>query len=406
MLKKAFTDRAANDSKTALASIVLVANTFIWYLYTGRFLTNITEGFPQNEISAVWGVNVFATSAAALFGVFAISSFRKRLSFLWYWMAAGIALSLIPLAINITDFNVLILYFALIGVYFGLGMPVSLAYFASSTRSGNRSKLGGITFLAIFIGVFFLGIAQVSDIGLNAIILASCKLAGLAIIAILKPTEKEIMPESRISYRSVLKNKPFLLYFIPWVGFSIINYMSTPIVNKIFPDFFAMFVAIENIIAALTAVFCGFIADYVGRKKLVISGFILLGIAYGSLGLFQKSSYTWWFYTAVDGLAWGVFYAIFLMTIWGDIAKEKSSEKYYAIGYLPFLFSVLTELSIGSSISSSLNETAVFSFASIFMFIAVLPLAYAPEPLEKNIKDRELQDYIEKATKARSSKSS
>jgi len=34
------------------------------------------------------------------------------------------------------------------------------------------------------------------------------------------------------------------------------------------------------------------------------------------------------------------------------------------------------------------------------MFIAVLPIIYAPETLtEKNIKDRELKNYIEKAQK-------
>ncbi len=198
------------------------------------------------------------------------------------------------------------------------------------------------------------------------------------------------------------------MYLIPWIAFSVINYLSAPIVGEILKDFFEYSVMIENVLAGVFAVIFGFIGDHIGRKRLVISGFMLLGLGYASLGLFQGDissgflSFSAYFYTVVDGIAWGMFYAIFLMTIWGDIAQQKSSEKYYALGYLPFLFSIFTELSIGTIISDAVGQTAVFSFASLFLFMAVLPLAYAPEPLAKNIKDRELYDYIKKARNARS----
>jgi hypothetical protein len=43
-----------------------------------------------------------------------------------------------------------------------------------------------------------------------------------------------------------------------------------------------------------------------------------------------------------------------------------------------------------------------FSFASFFLFLAVIPLMYAPETLpEKTIKDRELKSYLEKAQKVK-----
>jgi hypothetical protein len=45
---------------------------------------------------------------------------------------------------------------------------------------------------------------------------------------------------------------------------------------------------------------------------------------------------------------------------------------------------------------------AAFSFASFFLFLAVIPLIYAPETLpEKRIKERELREYVEKAKKAK-----
>jgi hypothetical protein len=49
-----------------------------------------------------------------------------------------------------------------------------------------------------------------------------------------------------------------------------------------------------------------------------------------------------------------------------------------------------------------IETSTAFSIASFFLFIAVLPLIYAPETLpEKKIKERELRDYVEKAKKTK-----
>ncbi len=46
------------------------------------------------------------------------------------------------------------------------------------------------------------------------------------------------------------------------------------------------------------------------------------------------------------------------------------------------------------------SSYALFSFIAFFLFLAVLPLVYAPETLpEKLMKDRDLKSYIENAKK-------
>jgi exosortase/archaeosortase len=124
----------------------------------------------------------------------------------------------------------------------------------------------------------------------------------------------------------------------------------------------------------------------------------MLGFGYASLGLFSGNIWGWWFFAVADGIAWGVFSIVFVMSVWGDLAHEKSSEKYYAIGFLPFLFSFFMQL-LAPYVSLNVPNLAVFSFASVFLFIAVLPLAYAPETL--NLKDREFRSYVEKAMQAK-----
>jgi MFS family permease len=396
--------------KGSLAGILLVANTFIWYLYSCRLLSEVTltDGFSGSQTIIVWSMNILGTVAASIFGFYISNGAKTKAAFIRYWMIAGIPLSLMPMVIDITAFSHLIVFFSLVGVYFGLGMPVSLAYFASISKETNRSRLGGIAFLASFVGVLFLGAMGIVDPKLNALVLAVIKIIGLFGVLKIKPIDNIGAQKEEVSYKQILKNKNFLLYFVPWIMFSIVNYITAPIVSQIFPNLPTLFensMMAENILAGIFAVVSGFVADYMGRRRLVLAGFILLGLGYASLGLFPQNILGWWFYTVVDGVAWGIFYTIFLMTIWGDISLGKNSEKFYAIGYLPFLFSILTELSIGTTISSTISSTAIFSFASLFLFIAVLPLAYAPETLPLQfLKSRELQKYIENARRARDSK--
>jgi len=55
-------------------------------------------------------------------------------------------------------------------------------------------------------------------------------------------------------------------------------------------------------------------------------------------------------------------------------------------------------LSMGTFISKNISESAVFSFASFFLFLAILPLAYSPETLsDKIIKNLDLNSYVNKA---------
>jgi hypothetical protein len=88
------------------------------------------------------------------------------------------------------------------------------------------------------------------------------------------------------------------------------------------------------------------------------------------------------------------------MTLWGDLSYGVSTDKYYAIGGLPYFVSNFLRLTIGTYIAETILAYAIFSFTAFFLFLAVIPLMFAPETLpEKKIKERELRQYIEKAKK-------
>ena len=67
---------------------------------------------------------------------------------------------------------------------------------------------------------------------------------------------------------------------------------------------------------------------------------------------------------------------------------------------MPFFISKYLQLILGNYVTSGILPEALFSFIAFFLFLAVLPLVYAPETLPaKTMKDRELKNYIEKAKK-------
>ena len=197
--------------------------------------------------------------------------------------------------------------------------------------------------------------------------------------------------------------------------FSLVNFLSVPIQMDILHETgIETLVIIETALAGIFAVVAGFLSDIIGRKRVTISGFVLLGIGYAILGISQgilgisgNNPFVWYLYTIVDGIAWGVFSVIFIMTIWGDLSYDARSEKHYALGGIPFFISNFLRILVSPYIVSGTGArattgAAIFSLTAFFLFLAVLPLMFAPETLpEKRIRERELKKYVEAAQKVK-----
>ncbi len=405
---KGFTERLGTTPKVAAVAIILVANAFVWYTCAFSFLADTVTNMVINmdlsiaESAVIFGINFVGIILSAFLGSFLISKYKRRMNFLLYWMSAGIIFSLLPIVINSTSFTGLMVLAISLGVYFGLGMPICMGYYSAATETGNRARLSGMIILSIGIGFFLLKSIGGADAVRISLGLLTWRSLGLAFLVFLKPKEKPIDQKSRLSYRAIISNKPFLLYFVPWLMFSLVNDLAFPANQNLFPETFISFsTMLENLLAGIVAVIGGFFADSIGRKRLTLTGFALLGLGYAILGLVPNYSLGWWFYITVDGIAWGIFSTIFLVTVWGDLAQGQNSEKYYVLGSLPYLLSNFTRISVVSYGAAAVSDmVAVFSFAAFFLFLAVLPLVYAPETLpEKTMKKLELRKYVEKAQK-------
>lgn len=378
--------------KTFTTTFLLLFNTFTWFYMTLAMINNLMQ--TLNMASEIW---IFYYTAIVLSGIAGSILSRKtqRHNFLYFWMAFGTAMSISPVLIKGATIVPVSITGLLLGASVGLGMPSALAFFADHTLVENRGRIGGIIFLATNLGAFPLAIPfMFLDLTSNSLILAAWRGLGLFLFFLLKPEDSD--PRTSGSQRTVTSNlydRSFMLYLIPWIMFVFIDRFGAQ-----FPPGRQL---VEAVIASFSAFIGGLLADYIGRKRVVVYGFILLGIAYGIIGIAPAMTASLYIYMVFDGLAAGILWVTCILILWGDLSQPGTREKYYVIGNSPFFLTNLVPIFLSPYIAL-IPVNAVFSLASFFLFSAVLPLIYAPETLpEKKIELRRVKGYVEQAKKVR-----
>jgi MFS family permease len=291
--------------------------------------------------------------------------------------------------------------FTLLGISFGIGMPSCLAFLANNTSVDNRGKTSAIVFLLVNLAAFPLALILSSfDYTMNSLILASWRAVGLAAFVFMKPVAQETEPRKHFPVISVLQDRSFVLYLIPWLMFSVIDTVEAALLTDFFgTQYNSLTFTIKPVIASFSILAGGLLADRIGRKRVVMYGFVSLGIAYAIIGTAPMLQLAWNIYLVIDAIAAGILWIIFIMILWGDLSTQHSREKYYVIGSIPFLATAAIPLSM-IPLSSILQANTAFSLASFFLFLAVLPLMYAPETLpQKKLELRRLRGYVDQAKK-------
>ena len=386
----------------------LVFNAFTWYWIVFYVLDDVIKNLNVSsiELLTVWSFHFTAMAVSAFGGAVISNTMVDRTTFLRVWMVLGIGSSLLPVLLsefNITNTLVLALFYA---ISFGLGMPSCMAYFADSASVQNRGRLGGIIYAIIGIGVFlFTFTLDALDVRSQALSSVIWRGLGLFLFLLLEPQLRKVEIRKDVTYSSILHERKMFLYLIPWVMFCFIDSFEGPLLENFFENFFGSgfftLMVIGFAISSIFAVIGGFLSDFYGRKRVVVVGFAALGVAYAVLGFAPELPFSWYLYTVMDGVAGGMFGAIFLMTLWGDLAGTLPKERYYALGGTPYLLTYLVGLVVESYVQN-ISAYAAFSLAGFFLFVAVLPLLYAPETLPKKvIEKRLLRKYLEDVKKVK-----
>ena len=389
-----------------LSVFIIIVNAFSWYFPLYLFFQNTLGEFQVEStfLLVVFGVHYALVIGFAIVGTGLVKRVLSRDALLSVWMLVGVIATASMAALEPFSMIYSLLVSSLLGISLGLGFPSCLAYFGDHSIEENRGTLAGITFFASSLSIFFIGLLlSFSSLVVGALILALWRGIGLALFLLTR--SREDFPNDnniKVSYRSVLFDRSFLLYLIPWIMFCLINFIENPIIDGFFGKEIAILIPIAEFgIGSFAALIGGWVSDLVGRKRVVIFGFMTLGIGYALLGLFPSIVVSWYLYIILDGVAWGIFLMMFYLVLWAELAGKRIKEKYYLIGALPFLFSSYMQI-LFTPYAKLVDISTAFSLASFFLFLAVFPMLLAPETLpEKRIELKRLRKYVEKAREIR-----
>jgi len=393
------------SNKSFLVIFFLVVNAFPWYFPLNIFLTNsfYSLGIEYRELLLIFGFHYIAVLLFAILGTALVNRVLSRESLISSWMLMGTVCSVLIIFLEANGHLHLYLLSFLLGASLGFGFPSCLAYFSDRFNTERRGRASGITIFGAFIGMFFIGFV-ISNLGFteSVLIFTLWRSIGLIVFHMFKPEKIKIKEFVDVSHKSIFSEKSFILYIIPWITFTLVNFSHYPLQQYYWGVETSTVIATTEFgIGSIIALVGGYFSDMIGRKRLVILGYVILGIGYAILGIFPTNLISIGIYAVFDSIAWGLFALIFSMVIWGDLANNKMKDKYYLWGELPFLISSYISVII-APYAKIVSISTFFSIASFFLFLAVVPLMYAPETLpEKVIRRRELRSYVEKAKKLR-----
>jgi MFS family permease len=363
------------NGKQKILCLALLLNVFVWYFFVATSIQ-----LASSVLSFNIGIIVFA-----LVSVY-YASIKTRIQLVLLSTAIG-AFASILIYLFAAEVQNAVLYFVL-GASLGYVLPFLLGIFSEYVSVEVRGRTGGLVFFISGL-VIIAGIA-IGSYFTNPFFLTVWRALSIALLLALH-LPKTTIAKTDVSFATVARNRSFILYFVPWFMFSITEMFSPFKINQL--QYFLPML----LIGCLSSLIGGKLFDSIGRKRVTIVAFVLIGIGYALSGI-MVSNIINYLLVAIRGLAWGILLALFITVLWGDLSiLTRKTEKYYAIGIVPFFIFAIGRIFFQSS-ALVLPPESLYSFLSFFLFLAVLPLIYAPETLpEKTIRNRDLTSYIEKA---------
>ena len=329
-----------------LPGSIVVSGTLAWFFLIQYTITDMFESFSSNPFLEYVNAPIFYSSAifSAMLGVFVSGKVEKRNAnriFLFFWITLGVLSTILLIISQQTIFMPFLSI--LLGFSLGIGLPTSMASIADYSRVEERARVSGLTIFATFILAISAMIAvEVFAVGLPTLILLFAIVRSTSFLGLVlnkfdvkdKVREKLDKPSS----------KDFFFYMIPWMMFVLVGTLAWSLIPNQFESAVSIGRILRFICIAVFGIVTGFIADRLGRKPAIIIGLIVFGISFTILG-FSMSAPTVVIYLTASGVAWGSFFAMYLV-IPGDLSATGSREKFYAfltilplilLGGIPYL---------------------------------------------------------------------
>ena len=383
-----------------MPAILILSNSLVWIILSFTVLGTLINdsSFLENEKMILFLIFYFTIAISAIIGAKIFPS--SRVTSLKFWLFLSSISTCLMIFLPGSDIIMAVTIVSFFGAATGIGVPSCLSYFADSTEIENRGVNSGIAWSISGISILVLAFLtmQLDPIGIIPFI-AIWRFVGGIGYALIEGKNDVKSPTKAPKYFELIRQREIILYLFPWMMFCILNFTLLPIMQNHFGEDFSVTIGVSWGITAIVATLGGYIADIVGRRQVIIAGFIMLGVEYALVGFLKPEAPAMYCYTVLDGISWGLLCSIFLTTLWGDLGKNLQKEKYYVFGGLTFFLPGLLSEMV-APYAANIQTPVVFSLASFFLFASIMPLIYASETLpQKKIQERQLRDYLKQANK-------
>lgn len=385
-----------------VAVTIVTSGTLSWYFLLNMYFEAIFGNLAGDEFWVYIGLAIFLSCGAlsAIVGS-AISGKISRRKLLWSWITLGI-FATASLAV-FQGIAFAIFCSVLLGLSLGLGFPSCAALLADYTIVEERARIAGIiileTFVMVFIAIIVANFLNMESLGVIALCIILRATSYFALF--LDPCEREKGREK--AWRSILTQKDFAFYLIPWLIFNIasglVSFVWVGILETAdYAQVFAIGASVRLLGVAVFGIVAGIVADRLGRKQPIVIGLVLLGVGFAFLGL-ATSLLSVLVYLMFSGAAWGALLVVYF-AVPGDLSSSGSKEKFYALGaILPLIvYTVLTAMP--PLLDVYIPASLLSPILSILLFISVIPVLFAKETLSsKKIRERKMKEYVDRVGK-------
>lgn len=400
------------NKKNLFSIISLYFSSYIWYYAIYQLIFRaVTNNLNIGLNWAYLGNGIFFLSTVVFYiiGGTIGNKFERR-----KFLSAWIVLSIISTAVAFFIWNLYAyLFYTLIpGAIFGLGLPTCLAFCSESANIEERGRIFGITNGVTYILLpIIIAVSLSLNLDLIKLITICILIRSFGSFTIFSKslnfnTSKITEQQNPLNkWSSIIINKNFISYFLPWIIFSISTLIFSEImffkIGQVPLTLFAhsqqITVLLQYFFSGISAYISGVVSDQIGRKNLIILGIICLGASFAFLSL-STSLAIFLIIGATSGASIGILNVNYLSVL-GDSATRENQEKYFALGMGVPTF-VIGISFVFNNFFHNLNNFLVSSLLSMTLFLSIFPLLYAKETLPEDlIEHRKYRDYFEQVLK-------
>jgi hypothetical protein len=353
-----------------------------YFLFSNLLIEAIPFGFNRDVIQ---GTLHFFTAIFLLFGGFFLKKFNKLR--IIYGSSFSACLLTLLLLVNLFEGFRLIVIFGLVFQY-SLGLIATLSFFGGLTLPVERGRLSGFIGFIVFFLFFVINFSLVLNLNFFVSILFASILNVLPLLGLLIKSFKGKVESLKQQADNYYERRVFVLYFIPWAIFSLINVTlsantTIKIQQLITSNLHFSLLSMQLVGVIIGVLIGGIISDLLGRRFSLVFSLTFFGFCTALVGIVPFDLVYFIVYFA-NGLSWGILFVLYFFVVWGDLSNQENRIKIYSIGLAIYFFS----LGVGFFVNTNMEIIQSALLSVLIIFLLNLPIIFAPELLPSYIRDR------------------